>query len=454
MTALLRRVFAWGILGLMLWAPIVSARNAADEDKQPLSLAQVQGLIEHDIPDEVIAGEIAANGVDFTVTPETLKVLRVKGAGPQTLEQLNRRVARPRVTILAGVAGAKVFLDGKERGETSAEGRLELRDVKPGRREIQVQKAGYATWKDLVELQTGRDLRVEAKLKPQVVRVILSGNREGARLDLAGCKRIDATNEFDCIPPGTYRASGECPSCLPWLDDVEVHVGEERKEISTDFKVDPAWREARIEAGRKSWKNQDAAAMATEAQALLGWNPSDPEGMSLAAGVAYLRDEGPEFLRLAQGALASGGTVSIPLRRTLIEEKDKATWLGKLLNPGKTPQALVPVEIVLSAKEVTFILASGSGTSGMPAAETRTSLPRQSIETAALGADGHWLELTGRLPDSPRVWTLARLTDRRAELKETPRKFLQVKAKYTVTLPEAAKGSLTALKDLFQPPPQ
>jgi deoxycytidylate deaminase len=77
-----------------------------------------------------------------------------------------------------------------------------------------------------------------------------------------------------------------------------------------------------------------------------------------------------EFLRLATAAQAAGGTVSIPLRRALIEEKDKTTWLGKLLNAGKAPQALVPVELILSAKEITFVLANGQGPPGMPVAET------------------------------------------------------------------------------------
>lgn len=446
------RCFRGGLLAGAILAAVGGTgfwSSAAAEEKQPRSLAQIQGLIENEIPDEVVAGEIAANGVDFNVTPETLKVLKVKGAGPQTLDQLNRRVARPRLVVVAGVPSARILLDGKPLGETGPEGRAEFRDVKPGRREILVVAAGYEDFRQIVEVQRGRDGRVEARLQPSLVRVTLRTDRDEARLDLAGCRPAEGKNEFACLPPGVFRASGESPGALPWQAEVEVAVGEGARTLAVDFRVDPAWREARIEAGWKAWSGRDAEGLAREAQELARWDPQDSEGLSLAAQAAFLNDDAPLFLRLAGAALRGGAKVTLPLVRLSAEEKERPTWLGKLLASGKGPPTLLPVEVILSAGELTFILASGAGSTGMPAAETRTALPRASLEGAALTADGAWIELTGRLPDSPRVWTLARLTDRRSALKETPRKFLQAKARVAAEPPEAGRKTLEAIRDLF-----
>jgi hypothetical protein len=80
------RVFALGVASLMLFTKPVSAQRAQG---QPLSLAQVQKLIQVQAPDATIAAEIRSRGLSFAPTKETAEALRRAGAGTETIEAID-----------------------------------------------------------------------------------------------------------------------------------------------------------------------------------------------------------------------------------------------------------------------------------------------------------------------------------------------------------------------------
>lgn len=60
--------------------------------------------------------------------------------------------AAPRLEVASNVSGARVFVDGEERGTTP----LSLDDLPPGRHELRVSAAGYRTYTETLELVGGK----------------------------------------------------------------------------------------------------------------------------------------------------------------------------------------------------------------------------------------------------------------------------------------------------------
>jgi hypothetical protein len=80
-------VFAvFGIVGFVESAKPVSAQGA---QTQPLSLSQIQKLIQLRAPDAAIAAEIRRRGLGFAPSKETAELLRRGGAGPDTLQAID-----------------------------------------------------------------------------------------------------------------------------------------------------------------------------------------------------------------------------------------------------------------------------------------------------------------------------------------------------------------------------
>ncbi len=68
------------------------------------------------------------------------------------------------VVIQANVGGATVFLDGNYAGNVpNGTGRLELRDLQPGRHEIVVVAPGYATYVTTFNLESGRTVELNVR---------------------------------------------------------------------------------------------------------------------------------------------------------------------------------------------------------------------------------------------------------------------------------------------------
>jgi TonB family protein len=80
-----------GIAGTAVFcaANVLFATNPASAQAQPLSLAQVQKLIQVQAPDATIAAEIRRRGLSFAPSKETAEALRRAGAGAETLQAID-----------------------------------------------------------------------------------------------------------------------------------------------------------------------------------------------------------------------------------------------------------------------------------------------------------------------------------------------------------------------------
>ena len=101
------RLLALLVVGAVLWSQNASGQQAA---VPKLTLAQVEDLVSHGVPDSTMGTQIQRRGLAFAPTPATVESLREKGAGPQTLAAIEALFPKPKpivqkkVSITADVA--------------------------------------------------------------------------------------------------------------------------------------------------------------------------------------------------------------------------------------------------------------------------------------------------------------------------------------------------------------
>lgn len=69
--------------------------NQIDHRRRPLTLTQIEQLIDNQSPDEVIAGEIRVRGIPFKVDAKLMMSLSKRGSGEKTIQALLDLVGRP-----------------------------------------------------------------------------------------------------------------------------------------------------------------------------------------------------------------------------------------------------------------------------------------------------------------------------------------------------------------------
>lgn len=131
----------------------------------------------------LVHGKVEASFQDFEVTVTLFDVVEgkvVKSAaatiagdkqGSIYLQEASDRILaellgeEPSTTIIvqSNKPGATIFLDGEEVGETGAEP-VWLRDVEPGEHELSVEKDGYETYVEEIDIDKGGRLDIDAPL--------------------------------------------------------------------------------------------------------------------------------------------------------------------------------------------------------------------------------------------------------------------------------------------------
>ena len=153
------------------------AEAAAEPETEPATTpaAPTTGTLE--IRSDVSGADVFLNGKRVGTTPYKASDLtpgkysvKVEKAGYTAFEKRvdlgsKQQVVRAKLVaalatlrVEANVAGAKVVLDGEERGKTP----LELSNVSPGRHELAVSADGYETRTETLEVESGkRDIKID-----------------------------------------------------------------------------------------------------------------------------------------------------------------------------------------------------------------------------------------------------------------------------------------------------
>lgn len=153
---------------ILLAAAVGSTPLAAQGAK--VSLSKIERLIGVHSPDGVVAQAIRNGGLDFSPTRATVESLRRKGAGPETLEAVQRLIwVGGHLSVEATPAGSTIDLRGP--GVTHA-GTVVNLPLKPGAYTVTVSKRNYKTEIRTVQMEDGSrpSLTISLAVDPEFVR--------------------------------------------------------------------------------------------------------------------------------------------------------------------------------------------------------------------------------------------------------------------------------------------
>lgn len=145
----------------------------------PLSLDQIERLLREDvIPMRRRTEAIENRGVDFPITPETIKKLKAAGATSEILEFLEHK-AQPAVvavsipkpqplgnlTISCQPVECDVSLNGTMRGSSDG-GVMQLAGLSPGKWAVDISKDGYISHQSIITIDGNQTASLSAVLEP------------------------------------------------------------------------------------------------------------------------------------------------------------------------------------------------------------------------------------------------------------------------------------------------
>jgi hypothetical protein len=135
-----------------------------------------------------------------------------------------------RLEVKSEPSGAKVYIDGKELGDTP----LALSDIKTGRHQIRVVKEGYESYEVLVETGVGRkevmaDLKKVLRKGELVIRTVPTKAAIYLNEDSVGTSPYEGKG----LSPGKYRIRVTMEGYEPWGQEVTVKANEKLEVLAS-----------------------------------------------------------------------------------------------------------------------------------------------------------------------------------------------------------------------------
>lgn len=167
-----------------------------------------------------------------------------------------RQAAAGSVLVDANVAGAQVWLDGKQHPDPTP---TVLDDLAPGTHVVEVRFAGAPAWKKAVEVKSGERLKLLAELAvpeaPAAGSLLVDADLASAEVWVDGKLQADKTpTVVDKLAPGDHEIEVRKPPAVPWRSKVTVKSGErikvEAKLLATTAAAKAAEEAARAAAAK------------------------------------------------------------------------------------------------------------------------------------------------------------------------------------------------------------
>lgn len=127
----------------------------------------------------------------------------------------------------AGAQGANVFVDGRQVGGALGSTPIRVTDLQPGRHQVRVQREGYDTFEQWVEVGGGQMVRVAAVMQqsaPDTGSILVSGP-PGAPVFLDGTPRGSTPTVIDGVAVGAHTVEIRPPGLPPYSQSVTVLAG-------------------------------------------------------------------------------------------------------------------------------------------------------------------------------------------------------------------------------------
>jgi hypothetical protein len=168
--------------------------------------------------------------------------IRVDRKSRRFLHGLEREIKPAKIGLTdasdANVRGAKVRVDGQERGVAP----LEV-EVAPGRHQVELARDGYEPFSQWVEVAAGQTLTLAPALKPIAAApgsILVDANVRGAAVAIDGRAHPDPTpTVIEGVKPGPHVIEVRAGAVPAWKATVEVRSGE-RAKVMAELQVPKA----------------------------------------------------------------------------------------------------------------------------------------------------------------------------------------------------------------------
>ena len=157
-----------------------------------------------------MTGEEDADGEFFARPDEPAPVLRVHGGA---------------ISVRSDPPGARIFIDGEDRGATPTE----VRGVKPGLRSVALMLPNYVPIDQEVSVEADGKAAVRLALKRKTGTLSVRSLPKGAQLLIDGNKKGITPLSLDEFPTGTYLAALELKNHKRWEQTIEIGYGKTTK---------------------------------------------------------------------------------------------------------------------------------------------------------------------------------------------------------------------------------
>ena len=308
--------WALGRLSLFLLAMICTAACGA-QASQKLSLAQIEDLIAHGVPDSVLSNQIGIHGISFPVTSAALEELRAKGAGPRTISKIESLKPpppplppKPGKIEIQTEPGSEVFLDAKPMGNANAIGRLTLPDVIAGNHKLSARVEGYQESTAEVRLAGNEEKHVDLRLEWMGGYLSVAATPESAKINVVGPKSMEGTlDEIKC-PAGAYTVSASLEGYLPETRTIQLAAKEHHNESFT-LRLDPAVLARNLKDAGGKLAAGDAPGALGLAESVSRADPTLGDAFVIVAQAAFQLGDMNRFQDAGVNAIRHGKRVTV-----------------------------------------------------------------------------------------------------------------------------------------------
>jgi len=158
------------------------------------------------------------------------KILEITGREPKKLD-LDLRPDSGSVAFDSTPQGASVSINGAQSGQTPCT----IPGVPTGRVQITLTLDGYKPHDELIKVQSGAELKVNATLEPKPAGLEITSIPDGATIYVSNENRGKAPVTIDNLQPGDYRIRAEMPGFDPLARTVSLVQGQVGRE---EFRLD------------------------------------------------------------------------------------------------------------------------------------------------------------------------------------------------------------------------
>jgi hypothetical protein len=303
-------------LSVLLLAVICTAAGVA-QPAQKLSLAQIEDLIAHGVPDPVLSNQIGIHGISFSVTTAAVEELRAKGAGPRTLSKIESLKPpppppppRPGKIEIETEPGSEVFLDAKPVGNANAIGRLTLPAVIAGNHKLSARVEGYQESIAQVSLAANEEKHVALPLEWLGGFLSVAATPEGAKITVVGPKSMEGTFDDIKCPPGAYTVAASLEGYLPETRTVQLASKEHHSETFA-LRLDPAVLARNLKDAGDKLAAGDAPGALGLAESVSRADPSLGDAFVIVAQAAFQLGDMNRFQDAGANAIRHGKRITV-----------------------------------------------------------------------------------------------------------------------------------------------